>query len=179
MFSHQDQAFSEVRGQGCIQSTTVVVYFVLMCCACSAYHLFILSSLQELMYSGITAHGRLLSRVRSLASTLGLLSLLCSFGFWAPCRWGDSRSPAYGTLSDYQFMRPHTSRTTRKQKALEAWGSSLSSLEDIIAVFVKFVSGDRLTHKPYHTLAAAPHISTTSLQSCSGSSEVTEGAAEE
>ncbi len=23
-------------------------------------------------------------------------------------RWGDSRSPAYGTLSDYQFMRRHT-----------------------------------------------------------------------
>lgn len=22
-------------------------------------------------------------------------------------RWGDSRSPAYGTLSDYQFMRRH------------------------------------------------------------------------
>jgi hypothetical protein len=50
-------------------------------------------------------------------------------------------SPAYGTLSDYQFMRRHTSSDKRKEKARDAWGSSPSTLSDIIQVFVKYTSG--------------------------------------
>lgn len=56
-------------------------------------------------------------------------------------RWGNAKSPAYGTLSDYQFMRRHSTSTKRREKARQQWGDSLSSVDDIIAVFVKYTSG--------------------------------------
>ena len=56
-------------------------------------------------------------------------------------RWGNAKSPAYGTLSDYQFMRRHTGSEKRAEKAKAAWGTSLNSLQDVVAVFVKYTSG--------------------------------------
>ena len=32
-------------------------------------------------------------------------------------RWGNAKSPAYGTLSDYQFMRRHSGSEKRREKA--------------------------------------------------------------
>lgn len=52
-------------------------------------------------------------------------------------------SPAYGTLSDYQFMRRHTSSDKRKAKARAAWGDSPSTLSDIIQVFVNYTTGEK------------------------------------
>jgi len=57
-------------------------------------------------------------------------------------RWGDSSSPAYGTLSDYPFMRPHTRHEKRLQKAREAWGEYLTCLDDVIQVFIKYTKGE-------------------------------------
>ena len=57
-------------------------------------------------------------------------------------RWGNAKSPAYGTLSDYQFMRRHTSNEQRLEKAKSAWGATLSSVEDVVDVFVKYTSGE-------------------------------------
>ncbi|CAD7703242.1 unnamed protein product [Ostreobium quekettii] len=57
-------------------------------------------------------------------------------------RWGDSQSPAYGTLNDYQFMRRHTSSEKRAQKAREAWGDVLSSVDDVKQVFVNYCKGE-------------------------------------
>jgi len=57
-------------------------------------------------------------------------------------RWGNSRSPAYGTLSDYQFMRRHSGNDKRKEKALKAWGAELRGVEDVAAVFVKYCQGE-------------------------------------
>jgi methylenetetrahydrofolate reductase (NADPH) len=57
-------------------------------------------------------------------------------------RWGNAKSPAYGTLSDYQFMRGHTSNEQRLEKAKSAWGATLSSVEDVVDVFVKYTSGE-------------------------------------
>jgi hypothetical protein len=54
------------------------------------------------------------------------------------CRWGNSRSPAYGTLSDYQFMRRHTSSDKRKDAARAAWGAELAGPEDVADVFVRY-----------------------------------------
>jgi hypothetical protein len=56
----------------------------------------------------------------------------------ASCRWGNSRSPAYGTLSDYQFMRRHTSSDKRKDAARAAWGAELAGPEDVADVFVRY-----------------------------------------
>lgn len=53
-------------------------------------------------------------------------------------RWGDSRSPAYGTLSDYQFMRPHVKKAESK---LTMWGEKLVSEEDIFSTFAGYCSG--------------------------------------
>ena len=59
-------------------------------------------------------------------------------------RWGDARSPAYGTLSDYQFMRRHSGSEKRREKARAAWGASLTSVADVVNVFVKYTAGSRL-----------------------------------
>ncbi|KAK9806544.1 hypothetical protein WJX73_009540 [Symbiochloris irregularis] len=56
-------------------------------------------------------------------------------------RWGNAKSPAYGTLSDYQFMRRHSCSGKWLQKARSAWGESLSSVDDVIKVFVSYCSG--------------------------------------
>ena len=50
-----------------------------------------------------------------------------------------------GTLSDYQFMRRHTGSAKRAEKAKEAWGTSLNSLQDVCKVFTKYTSGMHAT----------------------------------
>lgn len=61
-------------------------------------------------------------------------------------RWGNAKSPAYGTLSDYQFMRKHSGSQKGLEKARAAWGSALSSVDDVIKVFVKYCSGASAVH---------------------------------
>lgn len=58
------------------------------------------------------------------------------------CRWGNAKSPAYGTLNDYQFMRRHTSSSKRAEKAKQCWGASLSKVDDVGKVFVKYAKGE-------------------------------------
>ena len=41
-------------------------------------------------------------------------------------------------------MRRHTGSTKRAEKAKEAWGNSLNSLQDVYRVFTKYTSGDTL-----------------------------------
>ena len=60
-------------------------------------------------------------------------------------RWGNARSPAYGTLNDYPFMHRHSGSAKRAEKARAAWGASLASLADVEAVFVKYCSGAPFT----------------------------------
>jgi methylenetetrahydrofolate reductase (NADPH) len=45
-------------------------------------------------------------------------------------RWSDSRNPAYGALTDYQFMRPRA----KDKKLIEEWAVPLKSVEDIYEV---------------------------------------------
>ncbi|WIA22217.1 hypothetical protein OEZ85_004547 [Tetradesmus obliquus] len=66
-------------------------------------------------------------------------------------RWGNSRSPAYGTLSDYQFMRRHTSSDKRKDAARAAWGAELAGPEDVADVFVRYCKGE-ITMLPWAEL---------------------------
>jgi methylenetetrahydrofolate reductase (NADPH) len=54
------------------------------------------------------------------------------------CRWGNSRSPAYGTLSDYQFMRRHSGSEKRREAAKAAWGEQLGGVADVQQVFVNY-----------------------------------------
>ncbi len=59
-------------------------------------------------------------------------------------RWGvegNAKSPAYGTLNDYQFMRRHTNSSKRQEKAKQCWGASLSKIDDVNKVFVKYAQG--------------------------------------
>ncbi|CAL8464700.1 g4235 [Coccomyxa elongata] len=64
-------------------------------------------------------------------------------------RWGNAASPAYGTLSDYQFMRRHTGSEKRAEKAKAAWGTSLTSLQDVYEVFTKYTSGTGVDVLPW------------------------------
>jgi methylenetetrahydrofolate reductase (NADPH) len=53
-------------------------------------------------------------------------------------RWGDSRSPAFGELTDYHLSQLHiVDAGDRKSE----WGAELSSPADVQAVFVKYVDG--------------------------------------
>ncbi len=53
-------------------------------------------------------------------------------------RWGDSRSPAFGALTDYHLTRLHIVLQDR----LDMWGKELQSLDDIYNVFVRFCAGE-------------------------------------
>lgn len=57
-------------------------------------------------------------------------------------RWGNSRSPAYATLSEHPFMRRHTGSDKRKERARVAWGAELPGLDAVVDVFVKYCSGE-------------------------------------
>ncbi|CAH9075565.1 unnamed protein product [Cuscuta epithymum] len=52
-------------------------------------------------------------------------------------RWGDSRNPSYGALSDHQFMRPRA----RDKKLQEEWIVPLNNIEDICEIFSKYCLG--------------------------------------
>ena len=62
-------------------------------------------------------------------------------------RWGDSRNPSYGALTDYQFMRPRA----RDKKLVEEWVVPLRSVEDIHEKFKKFCLG-KLRSSPWSEL---------------------------
>ncbi|KAK4482591.1 hypothetical protein RD792_009755 [Penstemon davidsonii] len=62
-------------------------------------------------------------------------------------RWGDSRNASYGTLSDYQFMRPRS----RNKKLNEEWVVPLNNIEDIYEKFMKFCLGN-LKSNPWSEL---------------------------
>ena len=59
-------------------------------------------------------------------------------------RWGDSASPAYGTLSGYPFMRRHGKSDARRERALAAWGASPATVDDVRDVFVRHCSEEGL-----------------------------------
>ena len=78
--------------------------------------------------------------------TMGRLAWHAICGAWKPdscccCRWGNAKSPAYGTLNDYQFMRRHTNSSKRQEKAKQCWGASLSKIDDVNKVFVQYAQG--------------------------------------
>ncbi|XP_062212821.1 methylenetetrahydrofolate reductase (NADH) 1 [Phragmites australis] len=62
-------------------------------------------------------------------------------------RWGDSRNPSYGALSDHQFTRPRG----RGKKLQEEWVVPLKSVEDISERFMNFCQG-KLTSSPWSEL---------------------------
>jgi len=54
-------------------------------------------------------------------------------------RWGDSRSPAFGDLSDYHIIGLYVIGTVDDRKHM--WGESHANLQSIYEVFVKFLTG--------------------------------------
>ncbi|KAJ6908840.1 hypothetical protein NC651_019039 [Populus alba x Populus x berolinensis] len=62
-------------------------------------------------------------------------------------RWGDSHNPSYGTLSDYQFMRPRS----RGKKLFEEGAGPLKSVEDIYEKFKVYCLG-KLKSSPWSEL---------------------------
>ena len=56
-------------------------------------------------------------------------------------RWGDRRSPAFGTLNDYYLLRRGIGLEEKDQKLLEAYGNP-KSLEDVYDVFARFCAGE-------------------------------------
>ncbi|CAL0328071.1 unnamed protein product [Lupinus luteus] len=62
-------------------------------------------------------------------------------------RWGDSGSPSYGALTDYQFMRPRA----RDKKLVEEWAVPLKSIEDIYERFKLYCLG-KLRSNPWSEL---------------------------
>ncbi|XVE84689.1 hypothetical protein DITRI_Ditri17bG0033600 [Diplodiscus trichospermus] len=62
-------------------------------------------------------------------------------------RWGDSRNPSYGALSDHQFMRPRA----RDKKLHEEWATPLKSIDDIQEKFKNYCLG-KLRSSPWSEL---------------------------
>eukprot|EP00252_Welwitschia_mirabilis_P015367 TRINITY_DN3377_c0_g1_i3.p1 TRINITY_DN3377_c0_g1~~TRINITY_DN3377_c0_g1_i3.p1 ORF type:complete len:639 (+),score=114.53 TRINITY_DN3377_c0_g1_i3:244-1917(+) len=62
-------------------------------------------------------------------------------------RWGDSRSPAYGALTDHQFLR----RRSRSKKLMAEWVTPLTSIEDVNEKFTNYCQG-KLKSNPWSEL---------------------------
>ncbi|RAL48196.1 hypothetical protein DM860_005620 [Cuscuta australis] len=62
-------------------------------------------------------------------------------------RWGDSRNPSYGALSDHQFMRPRA----RDKRFHDEWVVPLNTIEDICELFSKYCVG-RVRSNPWSEL---------------------------
>jgi methylenetetrahydrofolate reductase (NADPH) len=54
-------------------------------------------------------------------------------------RWGDSRSPAYGDLTDYHLNQLHYNKALNRQKM---WGEVITSFEDVKTIFVRYLRGE-------------------------------------
>ncbi|KAH7277412.1 hypothetical protein KP509_39G049700 [Ceratopteris richardii] len=57
-------------------------------------------------------------------------------------KWGDTRNPAYGAYTDYQFLR----RRSRNKKIQEEWVVPLNDINDIYQLFANYCSGKIKTH---------------------------------
>ena len=55
-------------------------------------------------------------------------------------RWGDSRSPAFGELTDYHLFL-HI-RESRPEVLRTLWGEELNSPDDIAKAFCRYLNGD-------------------------------------
>lgn len=53
-------------------------------------------------------------------------------------KWGDSRSPAYGALTDHQFLR----RRSRNKKIQDEWVVPMKTIEDVQERFAKYCAGN-------------------------------------
>jgi methylenetetrahydrofolate reductase (NADPH) len=53
-------------------------------------------------------------------------------------RWGDARSPAFGSLNDYHLCSLTTAKTETRRGM---WGDTLTSFDDVASVFVKYIRG--------------------------------------
>jgi methylenetetrahydrofolate reductase (NADPH) len=56
-------------------------------------------------------------------------------------RWGDRRSPSFGTLNDYYLLRRGIGLQEQDQKLRETYGEP-ESLADVFEVFARFCAGD-------------------------------------
>lgn len=75
------------------------------------------------------------------------LSRTTSWEEYPSGKWGDSRSPAYGAHSDYQFLR----RRSRNKKIQEEWVVPLRTVEDIQELFASYCAG-KITSNPWSEL---------------------------
>lgn len=68
-------------------------------------------------------------------------------------RWGNSQSPAFGTLTDYHlfYLKSHH----KTEELLPMWGPELASEADVFDVFASFITGcknkhgNKVTHLPW------------------------------
>eukprot|EP00271_Cylindrocystis_brebissonii_P012969 TRINITY_DN32499_c0_g1_i1.p1 TRINITY_DN32499_c0_g1~~TRINITY_DN32499_c0_g1_i1.p1 ORF type:complete len:597 (-),score=129.56 TRINITY_DN32499_c0_g1_i1:465-2255(-) len=73
-------------------------------------------------------------------------------------RWGDARSPSYGTLSDYQFAR----RKSRNKLLQEEWAVPLTSTDDVQKLFVRYCEGQMKTF-PWSEVEGGLHPETSHI----------------
>eukprot|EP01091_Cochliopodium_minus_P011384 TRINITY_DN3202_c0_g1_i1.p1 TRINITY_DN3202_c0_g1~~TRINITY_DN3202_c0_g1_i1.p1 ORF type:complete len:594 (-),score=196.68 TRINITY_DN3202_c0_g1_i1:158-1939(-) len=59
-------------------------------------------------------------------------------------RWGDTRSAAYGSLSDFHIAHVATPEKMRQ----EMWGAQIESETDVIKTFVRYINGE-ITETPW------------------------------
>lgn len=56
-------------------------------------------------------------------------------------RWGDSRSPAFGELTNYHLATLHVNKSEVQHRA-DTWGRELKQEADVFAMFVRYVTGE-------------------------------------
>lgn len=72
-------------------------------------------------------------------------------------RWGDRRSPSFGSLNDYYMLRRGMKLEQAREKLLNLWGQPQNAA-DVTNVFVKFCTGD-INRLPWSESALARETS--------------------
>lgn len=68
-------------------------------------------------------------------------------------RWGDSRSPAFGELTDYHLFTLYTGTSPAERRAM--WGQAPREEAEIFQVFAKFLKGE-IPRLPWNETPLAP-----------------------
>jgi len=105
------------------------------------------SKVRELPWKKYSNPKRLQENVRPIFWKNNAKSYLSKTWYWDEFPngiWGDSRSPAFGNLSEHfvSFCKDYIKESKKFKNLKKMWGDKLNSLEDVSKVFLNYINGN-------------------------------------
>lgn len=101
---------------------------------------------RELPWRKLSNPKRLQENVRPIFWKYNSKSYLSKTWFWDEYPngiWGDSRSPAFGNITEHfvSFCKDYIKESKKFKQLKKIWGETIKSLEDIQEVFINYING--------------------------------------